>query len=82
MPLPLLLRRLGMARQNYNPDEMRMFGKVRAKKWMEGNPMGGGSSRLETKTKPKPKTKKKRGGTVSRKKGGKIMQGYKAGGKV
>ena len=26
--------------------------------------------------------KNKRGGTVSRKKGGKIMQGYKAGGKV
>ena len=26
--------------------------------------------------------KKKRGGTVSRKRGGKIMKGYKAGGKV
>ena len=26
--------------------------------------------------------KKKRGGSVSRKRGGKIMQGYKAGGKV
>ena len=63
-----------MARQNYNPDEMRMFGKVRAKKWMEGNPMGGGSSRLET------KKKKKQIGY--RRSGGKIMQGYKAGGKV
>ena len=28
------------------------------------------------------KPKKKRGGTVKRKRGGKIMQGYKAGGKV
>ena len=31
---------------------------------------------------PPPKNKKRKGGTVKRKRGGKIMVGYKAGGKV
>ena len=39
------------------------------------------SSPQKRKSKGTPKTKNK-GGTVSRKSGGKIMQGYKAGGKV
>jgi len=73
-----------MARKHVKPhavlssteEEDIAFGKNRAKGWMKGKPRGGGSSRLEI------KKKKKRGGTVSRKRGGKIMQGYKAGGKV
>jgi hypothetical protein len=60
-----------MARKHVKPhavlsskeEEDIVFGKARAKGWMEGKPMGGGSSRLEI------KKKKKRGGTVSRKEG-------------
>ena len=40
------------------------------------------SSPQKRKSKGTPKTKNKSGGRVSRKRGGKIMQGYKAGGKV
>ena len=68
-----------MARQKVQPhpvlsakeEEDIAFGKVRAEGWMEGRPMGKGSSRLKIKKKKK-----------QRRSGGKIMQGYKAGGKV
>ena len=71
-----------MARKHIQPhavlsskeEEDIAFGKNRAEGWMEGNPMGGGSSRL--------KTKKKKKQIGYRRSGGKIMQGYKAGGKV
>ena len=53
---------------SHKEEEDIMFGKNRARGWMRGRPRGGGSSRL--------KIKKNKSG------GGKIMQGYKAGGKV
>ena len=66
-----------MSRQKIQPhkvlspkeEEDIVFGKVRAGQWMKGKvpPKRGGSSRLKTK---------------KNKSGGKIMQGYKAGGKV
>jgi len=50
-----------MARKHVKPhavlsskeEEDIVFGKARAKGWMEGKPMGGGSSRLEIKKKKK-----------------------------
>ena len=53
--------------------------------WDAGNPEGAAAAKeqaLEDIKEARRKKRKKRGGTVSRKRGSKIMQGYKAGGKV
>ena len=53
--------------------------------WDAGNPEGAAAAKeqaLEDIKEARRKKRKKRGGTVSRKRGSKIMQGYKAAGKV
>ena len=53
--------------------------------WDAGNPEGAAAAKeqaLEDIKEARRKKRKKRGGTVSRKRGSKIMKGYKAGGKV
>ena len=53
--------------------------------WDAGNPEGAAAAKeqaLEDIKEARRKKRKKRGGTVSRKRGSKILQGYKAGGKV
>ena len=53
--------------------------------WDAGNPEGAAAAKeqaLEDIKEARRRKRKKRGGTVSRKRGSKIMQGYKAGGKV